>query len=341
MTDTREKLEQHLRLALARKTKPVGSLGVLEDLVVQLGLLQNTVSPALNNPHCLVFAADHGVTEEQVSAYPKEVTAQMAHNFLQGGAAINVLCRRQNITFKLVDAGIDAVLPDHPLLIQAKVGMGTRNFTRDLAMTGEELRQCLMSGASIVKHLHQQGCNVLMLGEMGIGNTTAAAALVSRLCQWSADDTVGPGTGLDPAQLAHKRAVVTRALGLHWTMTHPLEVLGALGGFEIAMLVGAILKAGRLGMACVIDGYIVTAAALVAMLTEPSCRLSMFFSHVGAEPGHRKLLEQMKARPLLDLELRLGEGTGAVLAWPLLQAATDILSEMATFDQTGVAEKNP
>lgn len=329
-------LSTALQAKIDQKTKPLGSLGQLESLALQIGLCQNSLTPRLNKPCILIFAGDHGIVEAGVSAYPQTVTAQMIANFLAGGAAISVFARQHDIELLIVDAGVNADLNSHPKLIDAKIDKGTRNFLTDPAMSAEACAKAMQAGADQVLRQYQGGCNCIGFGEMGIGNTSSAAVLMHRLTGLSLVRCVGRGTGLNDGQLQHKAVVLQRALNKHKDATEPLEALATFGGFEIAMMVGAYLKAAELGMLILVDGFIAGTALLVANKLYPHVLDYCVFSHVSSEQGHQALLNQFNAKPLLNLELRLGEGSGIALAYPLLQSAVVFLNEMATFDEAGV-----
>jgi nicotinate-nucleotide--dimethylbenzimidazole phosphoribosyltransferase len=329
-------LNAALQSKIDQKTKPRGSLGQLETLALQIGRIQNSLTPSLNKPSVLIFAGDHGIVEAGVSAYPQTVTRQMIANFLAGGAAISVFARQHNIDLLIVDAGVNADLTSHPKLIDAKIGKGTQNFLTLPAMTAEECAKALQAGADHVLRQHQNGCNCIGFGEMGIGNSSSAALLMHRLTGLSLVRCVGRGTGLNDAQLQHKVIVLQRSLNLHRAVTETLDVLATFGGFEIAMMVGAYLKAAELGMLILVDGFIAGTALLVAQKLHPHVLDYCIFSHVSSEQGHQALLHQFNAKPLLNLELRLGEGSGIALAYPLVQSAVVFLNEMATFAEAGV-----
>ena len=329
-------LEAKLRHKIDHKTKPLGALGRLEGLALQLGLIQQSETITLRDPQMVVFAADHGIAAEGVSAFPQAVTVQMVGNMLAGGAAINVFARQHGFALQVVDAGVAADLPMHPQLLQRKIAHGTRNIANEPAMTPVQAQAALQAGMDIVQSLPG---NVVAFGEMGIANTSAAALLFARLAGASIDNATGRGTGLDDAQLAHKRQVLAAALARHGGATQPLDVLAALGGFEIAMMAGAMLQAASERRVVLVDGFIAGAAALVARALSPSVQDYMVFCHQGEEHGHRLLLAHLKAQPLLALDLRLGEGTGALLAWPLVQSAANFLNEMASFESAGVSNK--
>ncbi|TXI43793.1 nicotinate-nucleotide--dimethylbenzimidazole phosphoribosyltransferase [Methylophilus sp.] len=331
-------LEAALMRQINQKTKPLGALGRLETLALQLGLMQQTERPTLQQPTMLVFAGDHGIVAEGVSPYPQAVTAQMVQNFLNGGAAINVFARQHGFDLHVVDSGVNAVFQPHPMLIDAKLGMGTENFRHLPAMTADQCTQAIMRGAQIARDVIAQGCNVLALGEMGIGNTSSASCLMSVLCDLPMHQCVGRGTGLSDKGLQHKLSVLTSALQSHHVPADdPLQALTVFGGFEIAMMVGALLAAAEAKTALLIDGFIATSALLVASKLYPQVIDYCVFAHCSDESGHSMMLSHLKAQPLLHLSLRLGEGTGAVLAYPLLQSAVAFLNEMASFDSAGVS----
>lgn len=329
-------LSLRISQVLANQTKPAGSLGQLEQLATRIALLQGSLSPQLDNPHMLLFAADHGIARRGVSAYPREVTAQMVHNFLQGGAAINVLCRQHHIQLKLVDAGVDADFAASPQLHDAKIARGTCDFSRQRAMSETQLQACFAHAPAIIAGLLQSGCNVLGFGEMGIGNTASASMLMYALCGYRLDECVGRGTGLDDSGLARKLAVLHEAAGLHARPQDVLQALQCYGGFEIAQMCACMLQAAKHNMLLLIDGFISTVALLCAAKLSPAIMQNCVFSHCSGEQGHRLLLDYLSAQPLLDLQLRLGEGSGAALAWPLVQSALKLFNEMASFQSAGV-----
>ena len=331
-------LQARLRHKIDHKTKPLGALGLLEDLALQLSLIQRSESPALHSPQMVVFAGDHGIAAEGVSAYPQAVTVQMVGNMLAGGAAINVFARQHGFALQVVDAGVAAELAAHPHLLPRKIALGTKNLCNEAAMSRREAQAALTAGMQVMQALPG---NVVAFGEMGIANTSPAALLLARLTGASIEDATGRGTGLDDAQLQHKLDVLARALARH-PATRPLDAVGelaALGGFEIAMMAGAMLQAASERRVVLVDGFIAGAAALIAQTLVPPVRDYLVFCHRSAETGHRLLLAHLQAKPLLELDLRLGEGTGALLAWPLLQSAANFLNEMASFESAGVSDK--
>jgi nicotinate-nucleotide--dimethylbenzimidazole phosphoribosyltransferase len=325
-----------LDAAIDNKTKPLGSLGALEALARQVGLVQNSTRPTLTSPAILVFAADHGIVAENISAYPQSVTWQMVENFLAGGAAINVFARQNACAIHVIDAGVNHSFAPRDALQDRKVGFGTRNFANEPAMTSAECAAAIRHGISLVDGVDG---NVVGFGEMGIGNTTSAAALMHKLTGIPVEECVGAGTGLTGEGILHKQRVIESAVARHHAAVTPLEILSTFGGFEIAMMVGAMLRAAQLRKVILIDGFIVTSAALVAIRLQPALRDYCVFSHCSDENGHRRMLRYLDAKPLLQLGLRLGEGTGCALALPLLHAAVNFLLQMATFQSASVSEK--
>ena len=337
-------LTQALQHKLDHKTKPLGSLGRLEQLALRLGQIQGTASPDLQQPQMVVFAGDHGLAARGVSAFPSDVTWQMVENFLAGGAAVSVLARQHGLALTVVDCGVArdiaprAAVPGQPQLLVRKVAAGTQDASIGPAMTPAQCAQALHNGMDVVRGLPG---NALLLGEMGIGNTSVASLLLARLCGVSLEDCTGAGTGLDAGGVARKRAVLAQALAANEGAVNPLDALAALGGFEVATLVGAVLQASSERRVIVVDGFITSAAVLVAARLQPHVLQRCVFAHGSAEPGHAHMLAQLQAEPLLDLGLRLGEGSGAALAWPLLQSACAVLAEMASFESAGVDNRAP
>jgi len=327
-------LSQALLDAINNKTKPLGSLGRLETLAAQLGLIQGTTRIRIADPAILVFAGDHGVVAEGVSAYPQDVTWQMVENFLADGAAINVFARQNGCALHVVDAGVNHDFGVRPGLLDRKVANGTRNFAAEPAMSRRQLEDALEHGMALARDLPG---TVVGFGEMGIGNTTAAAAIMHKLTGLPLEQCVGAGTGLPPDGIRRKQQVIAAAVQQHGGADDPLAVLATFGGFEIAMMTGAMLKAAELRKVLLIDGFIVTSALLVAARLQPAILDYCVFAHCSDENGHRMMLESLGARPLLNLSLRLGEGTGSALALPLLHAAANFLNEMATFASASVS----
>ena len=326
-------IQQHID----QKTKPLGALGRLEELACQLALIQRQERITIQQPTMLVFAGDHGVARHGISIAPSDVTRQMVLNFLGGGAAINCFCREHQIALKVVDAGILTPIDD-PRLIHQRLGAGTADLSTEPAMSQEQTLLGLQLGSELAKAQIAAGCNLLAFGEMGIGNTTPASALLAALTGIPVAACVGRGTGIDDAQLSRKISLVSQALARVGDESDPVRLLAELGGFEIAQITGAMLAAAEQQIAMLIDGFIVTSAALLAVKIAPAARDYMIFSHGSSEgSGHGIMLETLKARPLLDLGLRLGEGTGAALALPLLRSACAFYNEMASFASAGVS----
>jgi nicotinate-nucleotide--dimethylbenzimidazole phosphoribosyltransferase len=321
-------------------TKPAGSLGQLESVAVQLAGLQGRVKPSLEQVWIAIFAGDHGVVAEGVSAFPQEVTGQMLLNFVSGGAAISVLARQLGASLEVVDLGTVTPSLDLPGVRHLNLGPGTANFVQGPAMTEAQGQLALQAGRDSVLRAKADGAQLYIGGEMGIGNTTAASALACALLDCPVVHLTGPGTGLNAEGVSHKALVIERALALHGAQRgDALQTLFNLGGFEIAALVGACLACAQEGVAVLVDGFICSVAALVAVRLNPECRQWLLFGHRGAEPGHRHVLETLNAQPLLDLGLRLGEGSGAALAVPLLRLACDLHGQMATFAEAAVADR--
>lgn len=337
-------LDQTLKTALIDKidgkTKPVGALGQLENIALQVGLIQQTLTPKLQNPSILVFAGDHGIAHTGVSPYPQAVTAQMVLNFLQGGAAINVFSKQNAMALLVIDSGVNHQFEPHTNLLDAKVGMGTRNFLVVPAMTADECALAIQRGAEITHTQILKGANVFGFGDMGIANTSSASCIMSVLCNLPVEICVGRGTGLDDAGLARKTALLAEAIRLHdLDNNEPEQVLATFGGFEIAMMVGAMLQAAEKHCLLLIDGFISTAALLVAAKMQPNILAYCIFSHCSDESGHQRMLESLNAKPLLNFDLRLGEGTGAALAYPLVASAVNFLNDMASFASANVSQK--
>ena len=334
---------QAVEQALVRQqqlTKPAGSLGRLESVAVQLAGLQGQVKPTLDQLWIAIFAGDHGVVAEGVSAFPQEVTGQMLHNFVSGGAAISVLARQLGASLEVVDLGTVTPSLNLPGVRHLNIGPGTANFVQGPAMTQAQGELALQAGRDSARRAIAAGAQLFIGGEMGIGNTTAASALACALLDCPVVHLAGPGTGLNAAGVSHKAQVIERALALHGAQrSDALQTLFNLGGFEIAALVGAYLACAQEGVAVLVDGFICSVAALVAVRLNPACREWLLFGHRGAEPGHRHVLETLNAEPLLDLGLRLGEGSGAALAVPLLRLACDLHGQMATFAEAAVADR--
>jgi nicotinate-nucleotide--dimethylbenzimidazole phosphoribosyltransferase len=320
-------------------TKPPGSLGRLEEIANRIAGIQATLSPSIEWPRIVLFAGDHGVCAEGVNPYPQAVTAQMVANFLRGGAAINAFAKANGVELEIVDAGVAHPIPELPGLIRRAIAPGTRNFCREPAMTREQAVAALTLGIEMAERASADGCTLLGIGEMGIANTTAASALTVALTGLEPASLIGRGTGADDGCMARKRSAVERALALHLSHIHePLDILARLGGFEIGAMCGLCLGAAANRCAVLVDGFIATAAAALAVRFSDSVRDYLFPAHRSTEPGQGPLLELIGHRPLLDLEMRLGEGTGAALAVPVVRAAVAAFIGMATFGSAGVAD---
>lgn len=321
------------------KTKPLGALGHLEHLAHKIGMVQNTTSPQLCNPHMVVFAADHGIAIAGVSAYPQEVTYQMVMNFLGGGAAINVFSRQQGINIKIVDAGVNFDFPEGLKLIDKKVRKSSRNMLEEPAMTSEEYQQALDNGRSVVTEIAETGCNIIGFGEMGIGNTSASSLMMSKLFNLPIISCIGRGTGLNDDQLQNKINILSVAIEKYPNVTTPDEVAQTFGGLEIAQMIGAMEEAYRKNMLIMVDGFIATVAMATAWKKNPEILKNSIFCHVSDENAHLQLLELLGQKALLNLNLRLGEGTGCALAYPIIQSAVNFLNEMSSFEDAQVSNK--
>ena len=336
-----EDAQQAARARQDQLTKPQGSLGRLEALSIQLAGITVNPRPRFHQPVIITMAADHGIARQGVSAYPSEVTPQMVLNFLRGGAAINVLARHIGARVVVVDMGVAADLPSHPDLIDKKIAKGTRDFSVEAAMTREEAERAVAAGIEIVTREIERGADIVGTGDMGIGNTTSSSAIVATMTRRSVAEVTGRGTGVDDAGLARKIAVLERALAARCPDSgDPWDVLSKIGGFEIAGSAGVMLGAAARRIPVVIDGFISGAAALITCGIAPAAQPYLVAAHRSVEIGHRAVLEHLRLEPLLDLDLRLGEGTGAALGISLCLAACKILDEMATFDEAGVSEKS-
>ncbi len=334
-------LEAEIRAHLDNLTKPLGSLGFLEDLAANYCLMTGTTTPQLGKKRIVTFAGDHSVAAEGVSAYPSEVTPQMVYNMLAGGAAINVLAKHLGADLQVVDIGVADPLESATGILRRKVKPGTDNMSRGPAMTAEEAIQAILVGVELAHAAADHGGTLLGTGEMGIANTTPSSALYATLIPCPVVEVTGRGTGIDDARLEKKIKVIERSLEVNATMLNdPLSTLAAVGGLEIAGICGLILAAAGRKLPVVVDGFISSAAALVAMRLSESVIDYLFFSHCSAEAGHRTFFDRLGIRPILDLDLRLGEGTGAALAMHVIEGAVKIYTEMATFDSAGVSGKD-
>jgi nicotinate-nucleotide--dimethylbenzimidazole phosphoribosyltransferase len=346
-------ITNQLQQKINNKTKPLGALGVLEDIALQIGEIQNTLTPQINIPTIVVFAADHGVAAEgKVNPFPQAVTAQMVLNFVHGGAAINVFCKQNNIGLTVVDAGVNFDFDPSLPIVHAKVKKGTTDYTKAFAMLPQDVTACLDKGGEVVQQLFDKGCNTIGFGEMGIGNTSSASLIMYHYTGLLLADCVGKGTGTNEEQLQLKLDTLYYAAQYHDLAQYditPNSILQRVGGFEIAMMAGAYLKAYELGMVIIVDGFIATAAlySAINILNTPQAKQvsidsesnllrNCIFAHTSGEQGHLKMLQKIGAKPLLNLGMRLGEGTGAALAIPILQSAVNFLNQMASFESAGV-----
>jgi nicotinate-nucleotide--dimethylbenzimidazole phosphoribosyltransferase len=349
--DIKAALEQELLHKINNKTKPLGALGMLEAIALRVGLIQETTSPVIRQPHIVVFAGDHGIAKTGlVNPYPQEVTAQMVLNFLNGGAAINVFCRQYQIALQVVDAGVSQeIIPASSHMkvkggetfVNASMGFGTHNYLEGPAMSEEDVLAAILKGKEIVRNIAATGCNCIGFGEMGIGNTSAASLIMSAITGYPIGECVGRGTGVNDEQLLIKINTLEQVHKLHQLQKHKdaVELLSLVGGFEIAMMTGAYIEAAAQKMVIVVDGFIATASLLLAQLLELAVMGYCIFAHTSGEKGHEAMLQYLGAKPLLQLGMRLGEGTGAALAIPLVQSAVLFLSEMASFESAGVTDK--
>lgn len=331
-------LKEQLQHKIDFKTKPTGSLGQLEDIALQIGLIQNTLSPEIKNPSMLVFAADHGLTDEKISPYPKDVTWQMAMNFSAGGAAISVFCKQNNINLKVIDAGVDFDFPEGSGIIDAKIARGSKNMRYQPAMSIEECELAMKKGAEFVQKEAENGCNTIAFGEMGIGNTSPSSLLMSKFTGISIEECTGRGSGLEGEAIDRKTQILKEIFEKYQPKT-PLETLATFGGLEIAMMTGAILEAKKLKMIILVDGFIATAATLTAFHFNPQVRENCIFCHQSDEKGHILMLQYLNAEAILKLHMRLGEGTGAALALPIVHSAVNFINQMASFEDAGVSNK--
>nr|WP_315203422.1 nicotinate-nucleotide--dimethylbenzimidazole phosphoribosyltransferase [uncultured Flavobacterium sp.] len=330
-------IDESLQQKIDNKTKPIGSLGVLENLAKQIGTVFQTLEPKITKPNIVVFAADHGIANHGVSAYPQDVTRQMVTNFLEGGAAINVFCKQNNIELTIVDSGVNYDFPTNANLVSAKIGKGTQSFLHTSAMSQSELDLCFAKGREVVNTIFERGCNCIGFGEMGIGNTSTASVLMSILLELPIEDCVGQGTGVVDEKLIQKQSILKKALDNYNGSNDLQSKLAYFGGFEIMQMAGGMLQAKENNMLILVDGFICTVAFLIAYKMNPSIKENAIFCHSSAEQGHQKILDYLNVRALLQLDLRLGEGTGCAVAFPIIQSAVSFLNEMASFESAGVS----
>lgn len=337
-----EKPDENLRPSIIDKinnlTKPKGSLGRLEEIALQIALIQQTLTPALHKPQNIIFAADHGIVDEGVSLSPKEVTWQQLSNFLHGGAGVNFLCRQHGFELKIVDAGVDYDLPYEKGIIDMKVRRSTRNYLYEAAMTQEEMELCIERGAEVVRRCHEEGSNVLSFGEMGIGNTSSSSLWMTYFTGIPLKQCVGAGSGLNQQGIRHKYEVLKRSMENYNGDGSATDIIRYFGGLEMVMAVGAMLQAAELKMLILVDGFIMTNCMLAAMQLFPAVKDYAIFGHCGDESGHKLILEYMQAKPLINLGLRLGEGTGAICAYPLVDSAVRMINEMDNFAHASITK---
>ncbi len=333
---TNTKLEEKLQYKLDQKTKPLGSLGQMERIALQTGLIQQTLNPELNKPVMFTIAADHAITDEGVSPCPAEITWQQVLNFINGGGGIGLFCQHYGFDFYAVDAGVDYTFEPHPKLIDAKVRNRTRNFLQEPAMTTEECNRAMENGREIVKKVAKEGTNIVGFGEMGIGNTSPASALLSIYTNRPVEECTGPGSGLNSEGVNHKTEVIKKAIAKHGISDKPEENLARFGGLEIATIAGGMLEAAAQRMCILVDGFITTSAFMAAYEINSAVRDYAFFSHCSHEQGHIKMLNHVKGEAILNLDLRLGEGTGAAVALPVMQGSIAMLNKMTSFDEAKV-----
>ncbi len=333
-----KEIEKDLLTKIDFLTKPKGSLGKLEKLAARIGLIQQTLSPKLSKPHNILFAADHGIIEEGVTVSPKEVTWQQLSHFSHGGAGINFLCNQHGFKLVLVDAGVDYDIPEGKGIIDCKIRKSTRNYLYGPAMTKEECDLAIERGASIVDQVYADGCNIVSFGEMGSGNTSSSSMWMHAFTGIPLADCIGAGAGLDKPGISHKLDVLTRAWENYSGDGSPESYIAWFGGYEMVMAVGGMLRAAELGMIIIVDGFIMTACILAASKLNPTVLDYAIFGHQGDESGHKLMLQALNADPILHLDLRLGEGSGAVCAYPIIDSAVRMINEMDNFQSVGVTK---
>ena len=341
ITSPDDRFKEQIQQRIDNLNKPLGALGRLEEIALQIGLIQQTYSPTLQHPCHVLFAADHGIEREEVSASPREITWQQMINFTRGGGGVNMFCRQHGFELLLVDMGVDYDLSDYPQIINRKIARGTRNFLHEAAMSEEEMNRALQTGAEMTDRCRKKGCNVICFGEMGIGNTSPSAVWLHLFGNHPLEDCIGCGSGLNANGVSHKYEVLKAAVD-HFRDTHPSpapeEIIRYFGGFEMVAAVGAMLRAAEKKMIILVDGFIMSACMLAACRLYPATREYALFGHEGEERGHRLLLDDLQARGLLQLGFRLGEGTGALCAYPIIESAVRMMNEMNTFDESHITK---
>ena len=331
-----EKLQKKINL----KTKPIGALGFVETLALQIGNIQQSLSPSLNNPAIVVFSGDHGIANESVSAYPQEVTHQMVLNFVNDGAAINVFSKQHDISVYIVDAGVNFNFKNHKKIIDNKITYGTKSFLKSKAMQSDQYDQCIINGKTIVKNIALQGTNIIGFGEMGIGNTSSSSIIMSYICNYPIKDCIGRGTGINDKQLKNKIKILEESKSFHGSLNEIEDILSSFGGYEMVQMCGAMLEAYNQNMIILVDGFIASTIFLAATKINPNIIKNAIFCHLSDENAHTLLLKYLDVDPLLNLGLRLGEGTGCALAFPIIQSSVNFLNEMASFESAGVSNKS-
>lgn len=333
-----ETILTELQKKIDNLAKPKGSLGLLEKIALKVGWIQQTLNPTLQHPHNVLFAGDHGVTDEGVSLSPKEVTWQQTLHFFKGGTSIGFLCRQHGFVLDVVDAGVDYDFPEDTGIIDKKVRKGTRNFLHEAAMTKEEMDLCLARGAEVIDSIHAKGCNIVSFGEMGIGNTSPSSVWMCYFTGVPLDKCVGAGSGLDNTGILHKYNILKQAMDNYQGDGSAIDLIRYFGGYEMVMTIGGMLRAAELGMVIIIDGFIMTNCLLAAKQLYPNVVHYALFGHQGDEAGHKIVLESLHAQPILHLGMRLGEGTGAVCSYPIIESAVRMMNEMDLFVETPIAK---
>jgi nicotinate-nucleotide--dimethylbenzimidazole phosphoribosyltransferase len=334
-------LKEKIQHKIDFKTKPLGALGLLEQIALKIALIQETTTPSLNNPHLIVFTADHGLAKSGVSAYPQEVTPQMVLNFLNGGAAINVFCKQNDINLSIVDSGVNFDFEPNSKLIDSKIAYGTANILENEAMTIAQFNRAVKIAKELVNSIHDEGCNIIGFGEMGIGNTSSSSLVLSKLFNLPIEDLVGRGTGMNDEQLISKIKILTQVLKVHQTLSNnPQDILRTLGGFEIVQMYAAMKQAKENKMVILIDGFIATAAFSVAYKEDPTIVDYAIFCHQSDEQAHGQILNLLNVKPILNINLRVGEGTGCALAYPIIKSAVNFINEMSSFEEAQVSNKS-
>lgn len=338
---TDKSLLKDIQHKIDNKTKPLGALGQLESIATKISLIQQSIYPKLESPSMLVFAGDHGLAEEGISAYPSEVTHQMVLNFLYEGAAINVFCDQHDIDLSIIDAGVNFDFGFNPKLINRKIAFGSKNSLKEAALTDKDFEDAIQIGCSMTNEKYQSGCNIIGFGEMGIGNTSASSLLMAEYLNLDIKDCVGRGTGVDDQGLIHKTAVLQKVFAKHTTSnSDPIAYFKCISGLEMAMMLGAMLQAAENKMTILIDGFIATSVLLAAFQVYPNILDYTLYCHQSDESGHKLILDSLNAESILKLDLRLGEGTGCAVAYPIIASSVNFLNQMASFESASVSNKS-